>query len=78
MTVDKWDAVEAVFDEGTKCEECPHFVSYPDRWDEPGGTECALMDGPRRRFAKVNPQPEDCHGFEAAYKELQRQADEDH
>jgi hypothetical protein len=61
----KWEIVEAAWDDGYSCDGCSFYHSYPDRWDEPGGTECRLLEGTSIKFkGQVKPVPEDCAGFE--------------
>jgi hypothetical protein len=60
----KWDLVEQVFQDGWHCGECPHRYTIPGRWDEPGGSECRLLEPGGKVVASVPPEPEDCPGYE--------------
>lgn len=62
LTADvQWMLVERVWDSHRDCIDCPHKETYPDRWDEPGGSECTLI------FNSVifgsKPDPTLCPGY---------------
>lgn len=67
----KWELVERVWDRHTECLSCPHKETYPDRWDEPGGSECTLI------FNSVimgsPPTPELCPGYGWALDKLEEE-----
>ena len=75
MKSDKWEIVSEVFERGEACEGCSWSYSYPDRWDEPGGRECQLMDDSVLKAGFKKREPEDCPGFEKMKWALEHQDD---
>jgi hypothetical protein len=73
--MDKWMIIGEVFERGEACEGCSYSYSYPDRWDEPGGRECRLMDDFAAEPVGRKREPEDCPGFEKMKWALEHQDD---
>lgn len=74
MKYTAWEIVSEVFDRGEACEDCSWAYSFPDRWDEPGGRECQLMDD-SVNHAGVTKEAEFCPGFEKMKWTLEHQDD---